>query len=224
MASFGERQAQIAAKRLKHDEFSHALNVLTKAKVEDLRGIDVKDLQAVLVLKFGLAEFLCIREFVAGIPAAAENYMKPVIKTLLKNLTLTEYSDNESACITKLIRETVGEVERERLAKAFIEAGSVNKQPALIVIKPPVENCLQCKNKLSLNNKGSHVTIFSLSGIKPGLKFTLKCQHCKLFYGYAKYGNYSTGYRLYEVGRDMIECSNETYMERQIGKFQVNLA
>lgn len=76
------------------------------------------------------------------------------------------------------------------------------------ILFPLTEVCFECPDGLSLQSKPAHVIVFEKEGSFPGIKFSLKCQHCKTHYGFSMYGNINDGYKYYEESWSYIEASN----------------
>ena len=61
------------------------------------------------------------------------------------------------------------------------------------------------------------VTVYSLSGPEIGVKHALKCRNCNYIYHYSAYGRKtSTGEKLYNQPRDLVEVSDVIYCEREL--------
>ena len=54
---------------------------------------------------------------------------------------------------------------------------------------PPFQKCIMCHNDLAKYNEPIVVDYFHLLGKSKGVKVSLKCDRCDIFYGYTKYGN-----------------------------------
>ncbi|CAB4011283.1 Hypothetical predicted protein [Paramuricea clavata] len=82
-------------------------------------------------------------------------------------------------------------------------------------LTPPVTNCLGCDKLLTMHNRPSKATLFTLKGPVPCSKVILECRDCSARYGIAKFtrGN-DLGSCFYpqESAIDVIEVSNVTYM------------
>ena len=91
------------------------------------------------------------------------------------------------------------------------------------ILCPPTEVCLLCGWSLSLRNV-AYITLFDRETIVPGIKFLLRCQNCKVNYGYSMYGNTENGYKFYQEKRPYVEASNVTYLSRGLCLDQIHLA
>ena len=84
---------------------------------------------------------------------------------------------------------------------------------------PPVTNCLDWEKLLTMHNRPSKATLFTLKGPVPCSKVTLECRDCSARYGIAKFthGN-DLGSRFYpqEFAIYVIEVSNVTYMDLEL--------
>ena len=70
----------------------------------------------------------------------------------------------------------------------------------------------------------ANITLFDRETIVPGIKFLLRCQNCKVNYGYSMYGNTENGYKFYQEKRPYVEASNVTYLSRGLCLDQIHLA
>lgn len=92
------------------------------------------------------------------------------------------------------------------------------------VFSPPCEKCIMCHNDLVKYNEPVVVDYFHLLGKSKGIKVSLKCNRCDVFYGYSKYGNPNSGWKLYHTARDAVEASDVCFVERTLLKWQTSLA
>ena len=86
-------------------------------------------------------------------------------------------------------------------------------------LTPPVMNCLDCEKLLTMHNKPSKATLFTLEGPVPCTKVTLECRDCSVHYGITKFfRSCELGSRFYpnEFPIDVIEVSNVTYINRKL--------
>ena len=86
-------------------------------------------------------------------------------------------------------------------------------------ISPPTSICYQCGFKLAKNNKPIDVTLFTATGSLPMKKVELRCRHCSLNYGVAKFGNKKDGYQYYSSPRYVVEASDVCYIDRTVMTF-----
>ena len=79
----------------------------------------------------------------------------------------------------------------------------------------PVKECLSCGLSLSLSNKPSKATVFTLDGPTPSTKLVLRCRECDMAYGIRSYKD-RAGEHLYDksLGVKVIEVSNVTYIDQ----------
>ena len=99
---------------------------------------------------------------------------------------------------------------------------SVGKFPVLLT--PPSNTCSVCSRLLTLHNKPCDVAVYSLCGKTKGLKFSLRCECCKINYNYDRYGNKSTGWCLYKTSRPLVEATDVCFLDRILLEFQCTLA
>ena len=79
----------------------------------------------------------------------------------------------------------------------------------------PVKECLSYGLNLSLSNKPSKATVFSLDGPTHSTKLVLRCQESDMTYGIGSYKD-RAGEHLYDksLGVKVIEVNNVTYIEQ----------
>ena len=82
------------------------------------------------------------------------------------------------------------------------------------VFSPPCQKCIMCHNDVVKYNEPVVVDYFHLLGKSKGIKVSLKCNRCDVFYGYSKYGNPNSGWKLYHTARDAVEASDVCFVER----------
>lgn len=92
------------------------------------------------------------------------------------------------------------------------------------LLTPPTGVCIVCSDTLSEHNKTCDVTVYGLLGKVSGLKFSLRCDRCKLNYNYDRYGDRARGWRLYEAQRPLVEASDVCFVDRKLLEFQCALA
>ncbi|KAJ7361955.1 hypothetical protein OS493_014603 [Desmophyllum pertusum] len=93
-----------------------------------------------------------------------------------------------------------------------------------LLLSPPTATCLLCSSPLALHNKRCDVTVHSLRGKAVGLKFSLRCEHCRINYNYDRYGDNTRGWSLYTECRPFVEASDVCFIERKLLDFQCALA
>ena len=93
-----------------------------------------------------------------------------------------------------------------------------------VILAPPVDHCYECQQSLSPYNS-CRVKCYTSDGAMHGVKFTLCCTQCKLFYINAQFGNkHELGFRYYPILRDFVEASDAAYVDRNLLEFQCSLA
>ena len=96
---------------------------------------------------------------------------------------------------------------------------------AFQVFAPPVSRCFKCNSCLVSHNKPVRVNFFGLNGHSSNaVKVSLKCNRCDTLYGYSKFGDTSSGFRLYDEERPAIEASDVCLVDRSLLKWQISLA
>ena len=159
-----------------------------------------------LMVKFGLSficEIACVAPSLLLLPVEVS---MQVIKILRPQL-----DDDEAGCIFqslgRLVNFKVPDVECE-----------------FHVFSPPCQKCIMCQNDLVKYNEPVAVDYFHHLGKSKRVKVSLKCNRCGVFYGYTKYGNPNSGWKLYHAARDAVEASDICFVERTLLKWQTSLA
>ena len=93
-----------------------------------------------------------------------------------------------------------------------------------ILLTPPTGACLVCGHVLTEHNRACDVAVYGLSGKAVGLKFSLRCDRCKINFNYDRYGNRTKGWSLYKDIRPLVEASDVCFVERKLLDFQCALA
>ena len=93
-----------------------------------------------------------------------------------------------------------------------------------VLLSPPVGICLVCSHTLTEHNRACDVVIYGLLGKASGLKFSLRCDQCKINYNYDQYGNKTRGWCLYEGIRPLVEASDVCFVEWKLLDLQCALA
>ena len=159
-----------------------------------------------LIVKFGLS-FICQIAYVASsLLLLPVEVSVQVIKILRPQL-----DDDEAACILQSLGRLVN-----------FEVPDV--MHGFHVFSPPCRKCLMCHNDLVKYNEPVVVDYFHLLGKSKGVKVSLKCNRCDVFYGYTKYGNPNSGWKLYPAAREAVEASDICFVERTLLKWQTSLA
>ena len=94
------------------------------------------------------------------------------------------------------------------------------------ILAPPTRICFECGSSLSSYHT-CEAELYTLSGVKPATKVTLRCQPGKLLYNYSQFGNKSElGFRYYQenAANGGGNRSDATFVERKLLEFQCNLA
>ena len=95
---------------------------------------------------------------------------------------------------------------------------------AFYVFSPPCGRCVRCQSHLVRYNNPVEVDYHHLNGSSKGVKCSLKCNRCGIFYGYTKYGNPVSGWNLYSDPRPAVEATDVCLVQRTLLKFQISLA
>ena len=81
---------------------------------------------------------------------------------------------------------------------------------------PPIHpDCLNCKQPLSIKNKPTKVTLFTLKGPIPSTKLRLRCRECAVQYGVCSFSDKSAEHLYPKSMRPpLAEASNVCYLEK----------
>ena len=159
-----------------------------------------------LIVKFGLSficEITCVASSLLLLPVELSVQVMKILRPQL--------DDDEAGSILQSLRRLVN-----------------FKVPDLMhgfhVFSPPCHKCLMCHNDLVKYNEPVVVDYFRLVGKSKAVKVSLKCNRCDVFYGYTKYGNPTSGWKLYPVTREAVEASDICFVEQTLLKWQTSLA
>jgi hypothetical protein len=112
-----------------------------------------------------------------------------------------------------------------------LELLSINTKTALTAfVSPPVNTCIisgcplqNVPDSLYVHNKAIGVTIFDITGVRPGVKVSLRCKRCSTNYNYNYYGKASAK-QLYPGRTELIELSDVSYVTRRLHQWYVGLS
>ena len=111
---------------------------------------------------------------------------------------------------------------------------------SLKILCPPVQSCLLCERKLTLNNKPTQVVVHGVTGPEIYSKYIYRCRNCKLvrkskvnktakanaqdiYYHSDQYGNLKTGWLYYKkIKPQYIKASNEVFFKNTLVVAYVN--
>ena len=111
---------------------------------------------------------------------------------------------------------------------------------SLNILCPPVNACILCERKLTMNNKPSQVVVHNVTGPRIYSKYIYRCRGCKLvqkskvdkaaktnaqdiYYHSDRYGNLKTGWLFYNKNQPtFIKASNEVFFHRRLVQSYVN--
>ena len=215
--------SQLSAKR-KRDELEDALSTLAACQLSTVHQLeDKRAVEVILAVKFEHDTRTALSYIAQQLPTQlpmtlTEQIIADVVKSCALKITLPDAI--ELVSIFRGLRGVPLSVEEKSTPAQLATC----ETPLFCVLKPPCTSCLDCGSALTCYNTPSKVTLFTLDDIKPGLKITLKCNLCNLYYGYARYGDSKNGHKLYAKPRQYIEASNVTYMDRKLCLSQIFLA
>lgn len=184
--------------------------------LEDLRVLNLKRVEHVspnivlcaVTVKFGLALVCCIARVVPGLRVLPIDVRRQVVKMLCPQVT-EEDGDTLFQCVASL---------------PDFPNSTATESDAFHVFSPPCDRCVRCHSHLVRYNNPVEVDYHHLNGSSKGVKCSLKCSRCDIFYGYTKYGNPVSGWNLYSAPRPAVEASDVCFVQRTLLKFQISLA
>jgi hypothetical protein len=154
-------------------------------------------------------------------------YFIPELRVLPESLRLeiinmvTGISRKDASVVFEACSVLNENAQPARIAPDFKDL-SVRGYPVLLL--SPTSNCLNCKGLLTQHNKPCEASVHSLRGKAVGLKFSLRCEKCKLNFNYDRYGNTTKGWKLYEEARPLVEATDVCFVDRRLMEFQLALA
>ena len=188
--------------------------LLTDISSIDLNLVDsisVDVLICAVLVKYGLNIVCAVAHIVSSLCVLPVNVRANVLKLLHPELTV----DNAET-LFKCIRKLKLSSKLSNLAASDIDQ--------VHVFAPPVGRCIDCNSYLVRHNDPVRVNYHHHYGSSKGMKVSLKCSRCKIFYGYSKYGNPDSGWKLYPEARPAVEATDVCFVERSLLKWQISLA
>ena len=94
--------------------------------------------------------------------------------------------------VLKILCPTVDESDLVCLLRCVLKLPKIplaDSNTALHVLTPPCDRCLRCHSQLASYNNPVPVVYHHVNGASKGVKVSLKCNRCGIYYGYSKYGN-----------------------------------
>ena len=220
-SKFKEQLDKQRSRKRKQDRLHEALSCFSDFDLNEVCNIQAERLvDVVLRCKIEPDDLLAISYLVTHFPATLplstrEKVLSDVVTNAPLLLSISE-ANTLFDIFLKFPRLLIGR-EQATAPDSLINC----KLPLFRVLAPPCSQCLNCGGLLSLCDSPTTVTIFTLEDIVPALKIILKCQRCDIRYGYAFYGNITSGYRLYDSPRDYVEASTSTYFHRKLCLSQI---
>ncbi|KAJ7364966.1 Rad2 nuclease [Desmophyllum pertusum] len=156
-------------------------------------------------------EYVCYLRVAGEVWRVAGDIISSVVSSLL-------VLPDVSRLVIKIICPQFEQGEAEGIFKCL---GSLSKFPESVrvndperefhVFSPPCGKCVTCQKDLVKYNDPVHVDYFHLRGHSKAVKVSLKCTRCDLFYGYSRYGNPDSGWKLYDRARVVVEASDACF-------------
>ena len=193
---------------INQQEFSAKL--LTEIRSIDLSLVDcisVDVLICAVIVKYGLTVVCAIAHVVSSLRVLPANVRADVLKLLQPQLTGDD-AETLFTCVQKLNLSNL----------------TSSKTDLVHVFAPPVGTCFNCDSTLVRYNDPVKVNYHHHYGTSKGFKVSLKCNRCKTFYGYSRYGNPESGWTLYPERRPTVEATDVCFVERSLLKWQISLA
>lgn len=184
--------------------------------LEDLRVLNLKRVEHVsldivlcaVIVKFGLALVCSISRVVPSLRVLPIDVRRQVVKILCPHVS-EEDGDTLFQSVASL---------------PDFPNTTATESDAFHVFSPPCDCCVRCQSHLVRYNNPVEVDYHHLTGSSKGIKCSLKCSRCDIFYGYTKYGNPVSSWNLYSAPRPAVEASDVCFVQRTLLKFQISLA
>ncbi len=185
--------------------------------LSDIRGINLNLPECVpeqiclcaIIIRFTFNTVCSFASVVLSLDVLPEKLREEVLKMLYPELSV-EDAETLFRCVRKL------------KLSGFLDAS--NTVAVHHVFTPPRGHCIECDSALVSYNTPVRVLYHQRNGTSKAIKVSLKCNRCKLFYGYSKYGNPESGWKLYPEARTAVEATDVCFVERPLLKWQVSLA
>jgi hypothetical protein len=193
---------------INQQQFSASL--LTQIRSIDLSLVDCipkEILLCTLIIRYGLTVVCAIAHVVSSLSVLPLNVRAEVLKLLQPQLTRDD-AETLFKCAKILDMKYL----------------TSSKTDQVHVFAPPVGTCFNCDSILVRYNDPLKVKYHHHYGTSKGFKVSLKCNRCKTFYGYSKYGNPESGWTLYPERRPTVEATDVCFVERSLLKWQISLA
>lgn len=129
--------------------------------------------------------------------------------------------------VLKILCPTVDEGDRACLLQCVLKLPKfplADNNTAFHVFTPPCDGCSRCHSQLASYNNPVLVAYHHLNGASKGVKVSLKCNRCGIYYGYSKYGNPGSGWNLYDAPRPAVEATDVCFVQRLLLGWHVSLA
>ncbi|XP_020629007.1 uncharacterized protein LOC110066146 isoform X2 [Orbicella faveolata] len=208
-----EVNSSLAAEKDVSEAFRQLCSV--QISLDSIRSLPAKVLSVYLHAKFDER----VRDFVTSSLAELDILPNSMRNISVANLTgLSEYE-------ASLLYEACSVVSKASPPYSrSLQNVDISSRGFPVLLTPPIGVCIVCSDTLSEHNKTCDVTIYGLLGKVAGLKFSLRCDRCKLNYNYDRYGNRARGWCLYEGQRPLVEASDVCFVDRKLLEFQCALA
>lgn len=162
-----------------------------------------------LIVKYGLTLVCAIANVVPSLCVLPVNVRRVVLNTICPELQEDDVN---------VIFESVSKL------KLPLNIHVSDDDRKIHVFTPPCGHCLQCNSSLVIYNDPVKVLVQDVFGTGDGVKVSLKCNRCSIFYGYSKFGSPKEGWKLYPERRAMVEASDVCFVDRTLLKWQISLA
>ena len=187
------------------DQQEISAKLLTEIRSSICISVDV--LLCAVIIKYSLKVVCAIAHVVSSLGVLPANVRADILKLLLPQLRGDD---------------------AETLFKCVLKLNLLNltsfKTDQVHVFAPPVSTCFNCNSVLVRYNDPVKVNYHRHYGTSNGFKVSLKCNRCKTFCGYSKYGNPELGWTLYSERRPTVEATDVCFVQRSLLKWQFSLA
>jgi hypothetical protein len=162
---------------------------------------DTSLVEMYLVCRFGMRKIVEVVSFLCSSTCLPRSSTNPKVANIIG--TSTEEAANRS----------------ELLKQVQVLGGDVSPPHGSKVLTPPTSICLDCQQQLVMHHAKSEVRVYMSKGLVNGEKWSLRCNGCQCTYSYSKYGNRTSGWKLYPNQRPLVESSDCCFLDRDVYDF-----
>ena len=216
MAKRRKSSVPFSVESLREEAFAEGRNELIGSKIlTDISSINLDQVEHVaedvvlcaLIVKFGISLVFSIAGVASSLRVLPDLVREEVLKIIFPNVDV-----GDLRCLYNCV---------QKLSK-FPCFDDLDHPPH--VFSPPCDRCLRCQSQLQSYNRPVKIDFYHCNGAFKGVKVSLKCNRCGIYYGYSKYGNPTSGWHFYDSPRIAIEASDVCLVQRRLMEWQVSLA